>query len=150
MGSNEMLDGFGGAREALEQKALDKAVESEAAALETGLEGLTREQQQIMQSFDERIETEFRRLDMIDHMEKNVKSWSDGVNHSLEVEKVRMLISEIAECGVQHADDPVFSAMLVEKADQVSARLNNHCEKRAQDLLDRLDHFENDLISRHY
>jgi len=142
------MEGFSGrATEGLEQQFLNKDIESEAAVLETGLEGLTPEQQQILQSFDERIETEFRKLDMIEHMEQIDKSWRDGLNHSFQVDRIRMLISEIGDCGLWHADDAEFSALLMEKADLVHDRLSDRCEQRAQVLLKRLDRFEEDLIS---
>lgn len=135
-----------GDHESMEKKSLEALNDSEAAALETRMEGLSAEQEAILESFDEQIETEFRKLDIIEHMEKTDRVWRDGMDHSMQVEKIRGLKTTMAYYAMEHADDPELSSLIMERVDSVDQRLTDRLHKRADDVINRADKKMDDIL----
>ena len=147
MGSNALReDGYTASLEEFERLSLENYEGAEAEALETGLEGLSDGQRKLLLEFDGRIDTELRRLDFIEHMEQTDPAWRNGMDYSMQVIKIRTLKSEIADCGIQHADDANFSALILEKVDLLDQRLTKRLDDRANNLLKELDDFERDVL----
>ena len=133
-------------RERIEKRSIETTDDSEAAVLETRMEGLSEDQDATLQRFDEQIEAEFRELDIIEYLEKTDRVLRDGADHFVQVEKIRDLKTTMTAYAMEHAHDPTLSALVMERADSVEQRLTDHLHRRANYIINRGDKKADDIL----